>query len=70
MAATVAHRVADGEVPGMAVAAFAERLYVLKCGSGLRYMFAAYPARHHAVQLAGDRFVNFVTRVRKFAHGR
>ena len=70
MASAVAKRVADGEVFGVAVAAFTKRLYVLKRCSGLQYMFTAYPTRHHAVHLPGHRFVNFVARVGKFAHGR
>ena len=70
MAGAVAKRVADGEVLGVAVATFTERLYVFKRGSGLQHVFAAYPTRHDAVHLPGYRFVNFVARVGKFAHGR
>ena len=70
MTTAVAKRVADGEVYCMAIAAFAERLDVLKACSCLQHMFAAHPARHHAVHLPGHRFINFVAGVGKFAHGR
>ena len=70
MARAVAKRMADGEVFGVGVAAFTKRLYVFKRGSGLQHMFAADPTRHKAVHLPGYRFINFVARVGKFAHGR
>lgn len=61
---------ADGQVLQMAVAAFAQGLDVLQRGVGGRHVFAAHPAGHHAVHLAGHGLVDFVAGVRKFAHAR
>ena len=44
---------ADGQVLQMAVAAFAQGLDVLQRGVGGRHVFAAHPAGHHAMHLAG-----------------
>jgi ankyrin repeat protein len=63
MALMIATAVANRQVFNMTVAALAERLDVLKCGIGWQYMFAAQPARHAAMQLAGNSFINFVAGV-------
>ena len=60
MPQVVAAVMADGQVFLMAVAAFAQRLNVLKRGVGVRHMLPADPTRHHAMQLARYRFVDFV----------
>jgi hypothetical protein len=70
MALVVAHSVADGQVLLVAAAAFAQRLDVLQRGSGGQYVFPADPARHHAMQLAGHGFVDFVAGVAESAHGK
>ena len=51
---------ADGQVVLVAVAAFTQGLNVFQRGVGVRHMRAAHPTGHHAMQLARDRFVNFV----------
>jgi len=58
--AVVARIVADGQIPGMAVAAFAQGFDVLQRGIGLRNVFTANPARHFAVQLESHSFVDLV----------
>ena len=68
MALTIAHRMTDGEVFGMAVAALAERLNVLQRGGLRRHVFAANPARHRSVQLTGDRLVDLVAGMAQSAH--
>ena len=68
MALTIADPVADGEVFCMAVAALAERLNVLQRGGFARHMFAANPARHHTMQLTGDRLVDLVAGMAQSAH--
>ena len=55
MALTIAHLMTDGEVFCMTVAALAERLNMLQRGGFARHVFAANPARHHTVQLTGNR---------------
>ena len=55
----VAHRMADGQVGLVAVAAFAQGLDVLQRCIKRFYMLATDPARHLAVQLAGDGVVDF-----------
>ena len=60
MPQVVAVVVADGQVFLVAVAAFAQRLNVLKRGIGMCHMLPADPTRHHAMHLARYRFVNFV----------
>ena len=52
----------------MAIAALAERLNVLQRGCLTGHMFAANPARHHAVKLTGYRFVDLVSGVAQSAH--
>ena len=61
---------ADGQILQMAVAAFAQGLDVFQRGGGGRHVFAAHPAGHHTMHLAGYGFVDFVAGVRKFAHAR
>ena len=68
MTLTITDFVADGEVFCMAVAALAERLNVLQRGGLARHMFAANPARHHAVELTGYRLVDLVAGVAQSAH--
>ena len=68
MTLAIANPVADGEVFCMAVAALAERLNVLQRGGLARHMFAANPARHHAVALTGYRLVDLVAGVAQSAH--
>ena len=60
MPQVIAAVMADGQVFLMTIAAFTERLNVLKRGIGMRHMLPANPTRHHAMQLARYRFVNFV----------
>ena len=60
MPQVVAAIMADGEVFLVAIATFAQRLNVLKRGVGMRHVLPADPTRHHAMQLARYRFVNFV----------
>ena len=60
VALVVAKRMADGQISLMAVAAFAERLNVLKRCINRFYMQAAHPAWHLAVHLAGDGVVDFL----------
>ena len=52
----------------MAVAALAERLNMLQRGGFARHVFAANPARHHTVQLTGNRLVDLVPGMAQFAH--
>ena len=60
--------VADRQVVDMAVAAFAQWLDMFKRCISYFDMQAAHPARHLAVQLPGDGFVNFQAGVGWFAH--
>ena len=59
----------DGQVFGMAVAAVAQGLNVFQRRRLGRDMLAAYPARHHAMQLAGDGAVHLDAKVLQTAHG-
>ena len=68
MTLTITDFVTDGEVFCMAIAALAERLNVLQRGCLTGHMFAANPARHHAVKLTGYRFVDLVSGVAQSAH--
>jgi hypothetical protein len=68
MTLTIADLVTDGEVVCVAVAALAQRLNVLQRGGFARHMFAADPARHGAVKLAGDRLVDLVAGKAQSAH--
>ena len=68
MALLIAHRVADGQIGLVAVAAFAQGLDVFKRGVHHVHMLTTHPARHLAVQLAGDGVVDFLADVGWFAH--
>ena len=68
MALAVAHFMADGQVLGMAVATVAQRLDVFQRRRLGRDMLAAYPTRHHAMQLAGDGAVHLDAKVLQTAH--
>ena len=59
MTLLVARRVTDGQIFDVAVAAFAQRLNVLQTRVNPFDVLAAQPARHLAMQLAGDGFVDF-----------
>ena len=70
VAPVVAHVMADRQIFQMATSTFAQRFDVLQ-GSGIwQHMLTTDPARHHAMHLPSDRFVDLVTRVGKFAHSR
>ena len=68
MALLVTHRVADGQIGLMAVAAFAQGLDVFQRGVNHIDMLATHPARHLPVQLAGNGVVDFLAGVGWFAH--
>ena len=68
MSLVVATVMADRQVLLMAAAPFAQRLNMLQRGVLRRYMLAAHPARHRAMQLAGHCSVNLVAGVRQLAH--
>ena len=70
MPLAIAYLVADRKVFCMAVAALAERLNVLQRRGVRRHMFAANPARHHTMQLTGNRLVNLVAGVAQSTHSR
>jgi hypothetical protein len=59
VALVVAKVVANGQVVLVAAAPFAARLDMFQCGGFGQHMFATYPARHDAVQLARYGFVDF-----------
>ena len=56
----VAHRMADSQIGLMTVAAFAYRLNVFQRCVNHVDVLTANPARHLAVQLAGDGVVDFL----------
>ena len=68
MALVVAGVVADGQVVLVAATALALRLDVLQGGVLKCDMFAAHPARHHAVHLPRHGFVNFDANKRQRTH--
>ena len=68
MALAVADFVADGQVVRMAVAAIAPRLDVFQRRGFGRDMFAADPAGHNAMKLAGDGSVHLDPEVLQTAH--
>jgi len=68
MALAIADLMADGEIFCMAVAAIAQGLNVFQRRGLGRDMFAAYPARHHAMKLARHRFVHLDPEVTQTAH--
>ncbi len=60
VARLVAQRMADGQIGLVAVAAFAQRLNMFqRCVNDVDVL-PANPARHLAVQLAGDGVVDFL----------
>jgi len=69
VALVVAAVMADGQIFLVTVAAFAQRLNVLQRGIGMRHVLPADPTRHHAMQLARYRFVNFVAGELEAAQG-
>ena len=68
MALAIADFVADGEVVGVAAAAFTEWLHVLQRGGFKRDMLAADPTRHDAMKLARDHAVNLDPGMTQTAH--
>ncbi len=56
----VAQRMADRQVLGVTVAPFRQRLDMLERGCLVRHMFTTDPARHPAMQLPENSFVDFV----------
>ena len=68
MPLVVAAVMADRQILLVAVATFAQGLDVLQRGLRVRHMLATHPTRHHAMQLAGHRFVNFVAGELETAH--
>jgi hypothetical protein len=68
MPLAVADFMADGQVFRVAVAAFAQRLDVLQRGGLARDVFAADPARHHAVELPRHGLVDLVPGMPQPAH--
>ena len=68
MTLAVAGFMADGQVVGVAVAAFAAGLNMLKRRRLGRDMFAANPARHDAVQLPRNSFIHLDSKVAQTAH--
>ena len=68
MTPAIADFVADGQVVGVAVAAFAAGLNMLQRRRPGRDMFAANPARHDAVQLPRNGFIHLDSKVAQAAH--
>ena len=68
MALAVADFMADGQIVGMAVAAFAAGLDMLQRRRFGRDMLAAHPARHDAVKLPRHGFVDLDPKVAQTAH--
>jgi hypothetical protein len=68
MALAVADFMADGQVLGVAVAAFAQGLDVLQRGGLWRDMLSADPAGHDAMQLACHGSVHLDAEVSQTAH--
>ena len=60
----IAKLMADGQITLVAVAAFAQRLDVFQRCVHHVHMPPANPARHLAMQLAGDGVVDFLSGVR------
>ena len=70
MPVSIALVMTDCQIFCVAVATVAQGLNVLqRCRLGC-HMFAANPARHYAMKLARNDFVNLVTRKTQFTHGR
>ena len=70
MALAIAAFVADGQVVGMAVAAFAASLNMFQRGGFRRDMLTAHPSGHHAMQLTSHGFVHFDAKVLQSGHDR
>ena len=68
MTLAVADFMADRQVVGMAVAAFAAGLDMLERRRFRRDMFAANPARHDPVQLPRHGFIHLDSKVAQTAH--
>jgi hypothetical protein len=68
MACVIASAMANGQILQVAVTAFAKWLDVLKRRIGRRHMLSTDPAWHGTMQLARNRFVDFVAGVAEFAH--
>lgn len=68
MTLAVAGFVTDGEILGMAVAAFAQGLDMLQSRRVRRNMLAAYPARHDAMKLPRNGSVHLDAKVAQTAH--
>ena len=68
MTLLVANRMAYGQIGLMAVAAFAQGLDVFQRCINHVDVLTTHPARHLAVQLAGDGVVDFLAGVGWFAH--
>jgi len=60
----------NSQVFQVAAATFAQGFDVLQGRCGRQHMLAANPAGHYSVHLPSHRFINFVTRVGEFAHGK
>ena len=60
VALVIAQRMADGQIGLVTVAAFAEWLNVFQRGVDDVDVLATHPARHLAMQLAGDGVVDFL----------
>lgn len=69
MALAIADFMADGQIVCMAVAAFAQGLDVFQRRRLGRDMFAADPARHHAMELTRHCFIHLDPKVSQTAHG-
>ena len=68
MTLAVADFMADGQIVGVAVAAFAAGLNMLQRRCLGRDMFAAHPARHDAVKLPRHGFIHLDSKVAQTAH--
>lgn len=68
MTLAVAGFVTDGQILGMAVSAFAQRLDMLQRRRVQRDMFAANPARHDAMKLPRDGSVHLDSKLAQIAH--
>ena len=68
MALVIAQLVADGQVFGMAVTAFAFGFDVLQRRCFRQHMLTTHPAGHHAVQLPCHGFVHFFSGLIQSAH--
>ena len=59
---------ADGQILKVTVTPLAQRLDVFKRRILWLDVLRAHPARHHTMQLAGHRFIDFVAGVSQSAH--